>query len=38
MSTFLQSIDYHMWMLVNDGYVAPFKTVNGVKAQVPFNE
>ncbi|PKU88069.1 hypothetical protein MA16_Dca025673 [Dendrobium catenatum] len=38
MSTFLQSIDYCMWMFVNDGYVTPFKIVNGVKNQVPFNE
>ncbi|KAI0516093.1 hypothetical protein KFK09_008765 [Dendrobium nobile] len=38
MSTFLQSIDYRMWMFVNDGYVAPFKSVNGLKTPIPFNE
>ncbi|KAI0496417.1 hypothetical protein KFK09_022733 [Dendrobium nobile] len=31
-------IDYRMWMLVNDGYVAPVKNVNGVKTPLPFNE
>jgi len=25
-------------MLLNDGYVAPFKNVNGLKTHVPFNE
>ncbi|KAL0919768.1 hypothetical protein M5K25_011886 [Dendrobium thyrsiflorum] len=38
MSTFLQSIDYKMWMLVKDGYIAPFQMINGIKSEVHFSE
>ena len=38
MSTFLQSTDYLMWMLIKEGYSPPSREINGVKTEVAFTE
>ncbi|KAI0508036.1 hypothetical protein KFK09_014170 [Dendrobium nobile] len=38
MSTFLQSIDYRMWMLIKEGYSPPSREINGIKTEVAFTE
>ncbi|KAI0492032.1 hypothetical protein KFK09_026297 [Dendrobium nobile] len=38
MSTFLQSTDYRMWMLIQEGYSPPSREINGIKTEVAFTE
>ncbi|KAI0503823.1 hypothetical protein KFK09_014766 [Dendrobium nobile] len=38
MSTFLQSLDYRMWILVQDGYTKPTRLVDGVMLEIPFTD
>ncbi|KAI0519582.1 hypothetical protein KFK09_007033 [Dendrobium nobile] len=36
MSTFLQSLDYRMWMLVQEGYTKPTRLVDGIRVDTPY--
>ncbi|KAI0502597.1 hypothetical protein KFK09_017551 [Dendrobium nobile] len=38
MLTFLQSTDYRMWMLIQEGYSPPSHEINGVKTEISFTE
>ncbi|KAL0903766.1 hypothetical protein M5K25_028169 [Dendrobium thyrsiflorum] len=36
MSTFLQSIDYRLWHVIQTGYYVPSRIIDGVKIEIPF--
>lgn len=37
MSTFIQSIDFHMWSMIEFGYSPPFQMLNGNQIETPLS-